>query len=109
MKLLRETIRSLLTEIIQIPIPKSGERAVHKVEEEVTKEMLEDVISVLDLWENGEQEQVEALMQDLHSMGKSQIHSLMNAAEEMKNYGQINDDVPMWVIDYFEVKFSREW
>ena len=28
----------------------------------------------------------------------------MNAAEEMKNYGQFDDSVPEWVSDYFEEK-----
>ena len=108
MKLLRETIRNLLAEIVQIPTPKRGERAVHKVEEEVTSEMLEDIISVLPLWEAGEYEQVETLIRDLHTIGGIQLHDLMNAAEEMKNYGQIRDNVPEWVTDYFHDKFFGE-
>ncbi len=109
MKLLREAIRSLLSEIVQIPTPKRGERAVHKIEEEVTIEMLDDLISVLSLWEAGEYDQVETLVQDLHSLSRLQIHDLMNAAEEMKNYGQISDGMPEWVTDYFHDKFSEGW
>ena len=63
MKLLRGTIRSLLSEIVQIPLPKRGDRAVHKIEEDVTTEMLDDLISVLPLWEAGEYDQVETLIQ----------------------------------------------
>ena len=109
MKLLRETIRNLLAEIVQIPTPKRGERAIHKVEEEVTEEMLEDIISVLPLWEAGEHKQAEALIQDLHTIGRIQLHNLMNAAEEMHIYGQIADNVPEWVTDYFHDKFSEGW
>jgi len=105
MKILRKTIRSILAEIVQIPTPQQGNRYVHKVEEEVTEEMLEDMISVLPLWEAGEYEQVETLIRDLHVIGGIQLHDLMNAAEEMKNYGQIRDNVPEWVTDYFHNKF----
>ena len=77
---------------------------IHKVEEDVTEEMLEDVISILPIWEAGEYEQAVTLIQDLHSLGKLQIHNLLNAAEEMKNYGQFDDSVPEWVSDYFEEK-----
>ena len=109
MKLLRETIRDLLAEIVQIPVPDSRTRVVHNVEEEVTEEMLEDMISVLPLWEAGEHVQVEELIQSMHFIGRIQLHNLMNAAEEMKNYGQINDNVPEWVTDYFHDKFSGDW
>ena len=109
MKLLRKTIRSLLSEIVQIPTPKMGERAVHKVEEEVTTEMLDDLISVLPLWEAGEYDQVETLIQDLHTIGRNQLHNLMHAALEMSEYGQINDNVPEWVTDYFHDKLSDGW
>ena len=73
--------------------------------EEVTEEMLEDMTSLLSLWEAGEYEQVETLIQDLHPIGHDQLHDLMNAAEEMAKYGQISDNVPEWVIDYFYDKF----
>ena len=106
---LREYIRKLISEIVQVPTPKPGERMVHKVEEDVTEEMLEDVISILPIWEAGEYEQAETLMQDLHSLGRLQIHNLMNAAEEMATYGQISPDVPEWVTDYFHDKFSEGW
>lgn len=109
MKHLRKYIRQLLAEVVQIPTPEFGKRAVHKVEEEVTKEMLEDMISVLPLWEAGEHVQVEELIQSMHFIGRIQLHNLMNAAEEMKNYGQINDNVPEWVTDYFHDKFSGDW
>ncbi len=109
MKLLRETIRDLLAEIVQIPVPDSRTRVVHNVEEEVTEEMLEDMISVLPLWEAGEHEQVATLLQDMHSLGRRQVHAYMEEAEEMKNYGQINGNVPEWVTDYFYDKFSEEW
>ena len=109
MKLLRETIRNLLSEIVQIPTPERGKRAVHEIEEEVTTEMLDDLISILPLWEAGEYEQAETLIQDLHTIGRNQLHNLMHAAEEMANYGQINDDVPEWVTDYFHDKFSEGW
>jgi len=108
MKLLRETIRRLLTEIVQRQQPTWPDKFVHKVEEEVTEEMLEDIIAVLPIWEAGEHEQAEALLQDLHSIGRNQLHNLMNAAEEMKNYMQIRDDVPEWVTDYFAEKFHGE-
>ena len=101
---LREYIRKLILEVVQIPTPKPGERMVHKVEEDITEEMLEDVISILPIWEAGEYEQAEALMQDLHHLGRLQIHNLMNAAEEMKNYGQVFPYFPEWVSDYFEEK-----
>jgi len=105
----RELIRSLLVEIVQIPTPQPGQRMVHKVEEDLTEEMLEDVLSILPIWEAGEHEQAETLMQDLHPLGRLQIHNLMNAAEEMKNYGQIDDSVPEWVTDYFHEKLSEAW
>ena len=104
MKITRRQLRKLVSEIVQIPTPKPGQRMVHKVEEDVTEEMLEDVISILPIWEAGEYEQAVTLIQDLHSLGKLQIHNLMNAAEEMKNYGQFDDSVPEWVSDYFEEK-----
>ena len=104
MKITRKQLRKLVSEIVQIPTPKPGQRMVHKVEEDVTEEMLEDVISILPIWEAGEYEQAVTLIQDLHTLGKLQIHNLMNAAEEMKNYGQFDDSVPEWVSDYFEEK-----
>ena len=98
-----------INEIVQVPTPQPGQRMVHKVEEDVTKEMLEDVLSILPIWEAGEHEQAETLMQDLHPLGRLQIHNLMNAAEEMKNYGQFDDSVPEWVTDYFHEKLSETW
>ena len=109
MKITIRELREIIAEIVQTPTPKRGERAVHKVEEEVTEEMLEDIISVLPLWEAGEYEQVEILIQDLHTIGRNQLHNLMNAAAEMAQYGQINDNVPEWVTDYFHDKFSGDW
>ncbi len=108
MKLTRRTIKAIIKEIVQVPTPTFPDKYVHKVEEEVTEEILENMISVLPLWEAGEYEQVETLIQDMHSMGKNQIHTLMIAAEEMKNYGQINDHAPEWVTDYFAEKFWGE-
>ena len=102
MKITETQLKKIIKEIVQVPKP-------HKVEEEVTEEMLEDMISVLPLWEIGEFDQVEALIQDLHPMGRTQLHNLMNAAEEMKNYGQINDNVPEFATDYFHKKFVDEW
>ena len=104
MKITRRQLRKLVSEIVQVPTPKPGQRMVHKVEEDVTEEMLEDIISILPIWEAGEYEQAVTLIQDLHFLGKLQIHNLMNAAEEMKNYGQFDDSVPEWVSDYFEEK-----
>ena len=104
MKITRRQLRKLVSEIVQVPTPKPGQRMVHKVEEDVTEEMLEDIISILPIWEAGEHEQAVTLIQDLHFLGKLQIHNLMNAAEEMKNYGQFDDSVPEWVSDYFEEK-----
>ena len=109
MKSLRQYIRYLLKEVVQISTPEFGERAVHKVEEKVTKDMLEDIIAVLPIWEAGEHEQAEELMKSMHFIGTNQLHNLMNAAEEMKNYGQIRDDVPEWVTNYFAEKFSGGW
>ena len=109
MKITMRELRQIIAEIVQIPTPKFGERAIHKVEEEITEEMLGDIISVLPLWEAGEYEQVETLIQDLHTIGRNQLHNLMHAAEEMANYGQINDDAPEWVTDYFHDKFSEGW
>jgi len=109
MKITRRQLRQIIAEIVQIPIPDRKTRVVHKVEEEVTEEMLEDMISLLSLWEAGEHEQVETLLQDMHSLGRRQVHSYMEEAEEMKNYGQFTGNVPEWVTDYFHDKFSKEW
>jgi len=108
MKITMKQLREAIFEIVQRQQPTFPDKFVHKVEEEVTEEMLEDILAVLPIWEAGEHEQVEALIRDLHTIGRNQLHNLMNAAEEFKNYGQISDNVPESVIDYFEAKFSLE-
>jgi hypothetical protein len=42
MKITRRQLRKLVSEIVQVPTPKPGQRMVHKVEEDVTEEMLVD-------------------------------------------------------------------
>jgi hypothetical protein len=42
MKITRKQLRKLVSEIVQVPAPKPGQRMVHKVEEDVTEEMLVD-------------------------------------------------------------------
>ena len=108
MRITRRQLRKLMNEIVQRQQPTFPDKFVHKVEEEVTEEMLEDIISVLPLWEAGEHEQAESLIQDLHVIGPNQLYVLFIAAEEMKNYGQINPNAPEWVIDYFAEKLHGE-
>jgi len=108
MKLLRETIRKLLAEIVQIPIPDFMEPAPHMIKEKITKEMLDDVIKFLPWFEDEEYETVENLLQDTYGMSKFQIHELLNTALESKTYGAISDNVPDWVNDYFYETFHGE-
>ena len=105
MKITRSQLRQIIAEIVQVPVPDRKTRVVHKIEEEVTTEMLDDMISALPFWEAGEYEYVVTLLQDIHSLGRKQIHAYMEEAEEMKNYGQIIGNVPEWVTDYFHDEF----
>ena len=105
MRTTKKNLRKIIAEIVQVPVPDRRTGVVHKVEEEVTEEMLDDMISVLPLWQAGEHEQVEALLQDMHSLGRKQVHDYMNEAEELKVYGQMTGNVPDWVSDYFYNKF----
>tara|TARA_Y100000593_G_C4181394_1_gene272202 strand:- start:133 stop:456 length:324 start_codon:yes stop_codon:yes gene_type:complete len=104
MKITRRQLRILLKEIAQHHWA-SPSRVL--VREEITAEILDNIIAVLPIWESGEYKYAFSILEDLHSLPKEQANDLLMAASEMKKYGQYDDSLPMWIINYFYEKFHN--